>query len=70
MGQAEVLDALAKKPNGWFSTRDIAKMTNTGLGSTTMSCKKLRKHNVVDWSEARTKKGIPYFIYKFKRTIK
>jgi predicted transcriptional regulator len=66
MGQDEILVALSKYPKKWLSAKDIAKQTNIGVSSTTMACKRLRKHDIVYWDMRKTDGGIAYFIYKHK----
>lgn len=64
MGQAEVLSVLSK--TRWLSVKDIAQLTNTGVSSTTMACKRLRKHEAVLWNKIKTSNGVPYYVYKLK----
>ena len=64
MGQAEVLEVLSKSK--WLSVKDIARITNTGVSSTTMACKRLRKHEVVLWHKVKTHNGVPFYVYKLK----
>jgi len=64
MGQQEVLAVLCK--DKWLSVKDIAKLTNIGISSITMACRRLRKHDGVLWREIKTPKGVPFYVYKFK----
>lgn len=67
MGQANVLAVLDKHPNKWLSVRDIAAIGHLGRQSATMSCRVLRRNGEVEYEEARTDNGIPYYIYRRKR---
>jgi predicted transcriptional regulator len=64
MGQQEVLNVLSKSK--WLSVKDIAKLTNIGVSSTTMACKRLRKYEVILWKHIKTHNGVPYYVYKLK----
>lgn len=51
MGQQEIIKFLDKqrKKDKWWKAKEIAKMLNASLGTTTMSLKKLRKSNFVSF---------------------
>jgi len=64
MGQQEVLNVLSK--SRWLSVKDIALLTNTGISSTTMACKRLRKYDAVLWDKVKTHNGVTFYVYKLK----
>jgi predicted transcriptional regulator len=67
MGENEILHVLSLKPNNWFSVKDIALMTSIGSQSVSISLKSMRQYDLVDWDKTNTLKGVPYYIYKFKK---
>ncbi len=52
MGQQEVYDFLCKNPDKWFTSRDISEELGVSIGSVTMSLKKLRKTNMIQYKNS------------------
>ncbi len=52
MGQQEVYDFLCKNTDKWFTSRDISEELGVSIGSVTMSLKKLRKTNMIQYKNS------------------
>lgn len=52
MGQQEVYDFLLKNKDEWFTSKDISEALGVSIGSVTMSLKKLRKTNLVNYKNS------------------
>ncbi len=61
MGQQEVYDFLCKNPGRWFTSREISSALGVSIGSVTMSLKKLRKTNLIQYKNTGKRNT---FIYK------
>lgn len=64
MGQQEVYDFMKKNKGKWFTSRQISEKLDISMGSVTMSLKKLRKSNMIQY-RITSKKNM--YEYKFKR---
>ena len=69
MGQIEIVNFLSKHPTKWYNIKNLSKYTHTRIASITMSCKRLRKYNIVNYSSS-INKGYKSYIYKYKKGIK
>lgn len=49
MGQQEVFDFLKKNTGEWYTSRQISEALGVSIGSVTMSLKKLRKTNMIEY---------------------
>lgn len=68
MGQQEVYNFLKEHPNDWFTSRDINKGINISVGSVTVSLKRLREKNEVQYKPAgKGYERIKQYLYKFKK---
>ncbi|MFT4310302.1 MAG: helix-turn-helix domain-containing protein [Candidatus Woesearchaeota archaeon] len=63
IGQQEVYDFLKTNKTKWFTSREISEQLNISIGSVTMSLKKLRKSNIVDFRNTGKRN---MFEYRFK----
>jgi len=60
MSQQEILEILAKKPQKWWTAKDISVYSKTSPGSISCCLKKLLKYNEV--FKKTPEKGSYYFI--------
>lgn len=65
MGQHEVYQFLREHPDGWYSSREINDAINISIGSVTMSLKRLREKEEVNYRRVHRQGRKPYQ-YKFK----
>ena len=49
MGQQEVYDFLSQNKGEWYTSRQISEHLGVSIGSITMSLKKLRKTNLIEY---------------------
>lgn len=67
MGQHDIIKALQKKPNKWWTTADIAKEIDCNTSSICRSMIKLRQSEMVHYRNLRNGKvGYGYYLYKNK----
>lgn len=70
MGQQEVYNFLKDHPNDWFTSRDISKGINISVGSVTVSLKRLREKNEVQYkSGGKRYERKKQYLYKFKPAV-
>ena len=60
MGQQEVYDFLLKHKGKWFTSREISEKLKVSIGSVTMSLKKLRKTNIVQYKNTGKRNTFKY----------
>ncbi len=63
MGQQDIYDFLKKNPGGEFTSKELSKELGISIGSVTMSLKKLRESQSVNYRS--TKRNM--YRYWFKR---
>lgn len=67
MGQGDIYKFLKANPDQWFISREISNRIDISLVSVTMSLKKLRENNEVEFKKSGKKKGSrDQYLYKFK----
>ena len=66
MGQGEVITFLEANPNNWFTSKVISNEINVSNGSVTVSLKRLREKDEVDYKISRRLARNQYY-YKFKK---
>jgi DNA-binding MarR family transcriptional regulator len=66
MGQQEVYDYLRDNPGRWYTSRQIADALTISIGSVTMSLKKLRKTNIIEFKSTGSRNTFKYSITKTK----
>jgi DNA-binding transcriptional regulator GbsR (MarR family) len=66
MGQQEVYDYLVKHAGKWFTSREIADALQISIGSVTMSLKKLRKTNIIDFKNTGLRNTFKYSVARLK----
>ena len=69
MGQQEVYDFLTDRPSKWFTSREIAQELSISIGSVTMSLKKLRKTNTIQFKNTGSRNTYKYSIPRMKRKV-
>jgi len=52
MGQQEVYEFLNRNSGEWYTSRQISEEIDTSIGSVTMSLKKLRKTDMIEYKQA------------------
>ncbi|MBR9700525.1 hypothetical protein GOV11_01530 [Candidatus Woesearchaeota archaeon] len=60
MGQQEVYEFLTKHEGSWYTSRQIALALKISIGSVTMSLKKLRKTNIIDFKNSGPRNTYEY----------
>lgn len=60
MGQQEVYDFLKKNKSKWFTSKDISEALGVSIGSVTMSLKKLRKTNIIKYTNTGKRNTFKY----------
>jgi transcription initiation factor IIE alpha subunit len=69
MGQQEVYNFLKEHPVEWFTSKEISKGINISIGSTTVSLKKLRENNEIQYKAIGKKSGKrTQYSYRFKKS--
>ena len=63
IGQQEVYDFLKSNKGKWFTSREISDKLGICIGSVTMSLKKLRKSNIIDYQNTGKRN---MFEYRYK----
>ena len=66
MGQGEVIEFLEANPNEWFTPKEICRIINISYTSVTVSLKRLRVKDEVEYKISRIGVRDQYF-YKFKK---
>lgn len=62
MGQQEVYEFLTKHKGKWFTSRQIANALDISIGSVTMSLKKLRKTNIIEFKNSGPRNTFEYAV--------
>lgn len=62
MGQQEIYDFLKNNKGHWFTSRILSKRLGISIGSVTMSLKKLRKTNIIEFKKAGPRNTFEYRI--------
>jgi Mn-dependent DtxR family transcriptional regulator len=62
MGQQEVYEFLAENSGEWYSSRDISDELGVSIGSVTMSLKKLRDSDMIDYKEVGKRNTYHYMV--------
>ena len=62
MGQQEVYEFLAGHSGDWYSSRDISDELGVSIGSVTMSLKKLRDSDMIEYKEVGKRNTYHYMV--------
>jgi len=62
IGQQEVYDFLCNNRGEWFTSRDISQRLGVSIGSVTMSLKKLRKTNLIQFQNTGVRNTYKYMV--------
>lgn len=62
MGQQEVYEFLADNPGEWYSSRNISEELGVSIGSVTMSLKKLRDTDMIEYKEVGKRNTYHYMV--------
>lgn len=62
MGQQEIYDFLRRNGGTWFTSRALSDKLGISIGSVTMSLKKLRKTNIIEFRKAGPRNTFEYCI--------
>jgi len=62
MGQAEVLEFFETHPSKWYSSLEISRHIGGGLSSISVSLKKIRELDLIEYKEIRN----PRIMYLYK----
>lgn len=60
MGQQDIYDYLKRHAGRWFCSQELADCLGISIGSVTMSLKKLRKTDMVDYRKIGVRNGYEY----------
>jgi DNA-binding transcriptional regulator GbsR (MarR family) len=62
MGQQEVYEFLAENSGEWYSSRNISDELGVSIGSVTMSLKKLRDTDMIEYKEVGKRNTYHYTV--------
>jgi Mn-dependent DtxR family transcriptional regulator len=62
MGQQEVYEFLAENSGEWYSSRNISDELGVSIGSATMSLKKLRDTDMIEYKEVGKRNTYHYMV--------
>lgn len=62
MGQQEVYEFLAENSGEWYSSRNISDELGVSIGSVTMSLKKLRDTDMIEYKEVGKRNTYHYMV--------
>lgn len=62
MGQQEVFSFLEENKGQWYTSRDISEQLDVSIGSVTMSLKKLRNTNMINYKNSGKRNTFQYCV--------